>query len=62
MEPRDEDDQTRLDVLTGLVKDTVARIAELEIRVAALEEQVGERTSDLDAQIGELRGDAINPS
>jgi hypothetical protein len=57
-----EDDQARLDVLLSLVKDTIARIAELEIRVAELEAQVGERTSDLDAQIAQLRGEAINPS
>ena len=49
MEPRNEDQELSLDVLTGLVRDTISRIAELEIRVAELEDQVGERTAELDA-------------
>ena len=62
MEPRDEDQGTTLEVLAGMVKDAITRITELEIRVAELEAQVGERTAELDTQIGELRGEAINPS
>ena len=62
MEPRDEDQGTRLDVLTGLVRDTISRITELERRVAELEDQVLERTAALDAQIARLRGETNTPS
>ena len=45
MEPRDEDQETSLDVLASMVKDAITRITELEIRIAELEAQVGERTA-----------------
>ena len=45
MESRHEDQGTPLEVVIGLVKDTISHIAELEIRVAELEAQVGERTA-----------------
>ena len=62
MEPRNEDQETTLEVLAGMVKDAITRITELEIRIAELEAQVGERTAELDTQVSQLQGDAINPS
>ncbi len=45
MEPQNEDQETTLEVLAGMVKDAITRLTELEIHIAELEAQVGERTA-----------------